>query len=115
MPEARDLLRLRPPQEVDPVRRAEAFPGSVNRRQDFSGILRAIDALRRVEADIAIAAGLDPLPEILQQRRPAAGRRLAVAEQRIETLVLPALAVGPGILVPSLPTSLRHQQPLEFL
>ena len=78
MPEARDLLR--PPQQVDQMRRAEALAGPVRRRQDLSGILRAVDALRRVEADIAVAAGLDPLPEILQQRRPPTGRRLAVAE-----------------------------------
>ena len=99
MAEARDLVRPGPPQDVDQVRGPEALARPVRCREDFSRILGPVDALGRVEADVAVAARLDPLPEILQQRHPPAGRRLAVAEQGIEALVLPALAVRTRILV----------------
>ena len=116
MAEAPDLLRLRAAQDVDDMRRAEALAGPVDRRQDLPRVLGAVDALRRIEADIAVAAGLDPLPEILQQRRPPAGRRLAIAEQRVETLVLAALAVGPRILVlDELPAHPDVREPVEHV
>ena len=55
MAEAPDLLRLRAAQDVDDMRRAEALAGPVDRRQDLPCVLRPVDALRRIEADIAVA------------------------------------------------------------
>ena len=85
-----------PAQDVDQVRRAEPLARAVTADRIFVRILRAVDTLRRIKADVAVAAGLDPLPEVIEQRHPPAGRRLAVAEQGVEPLVLPPLALGPA-------------------
>ena len=55
---------------------------------------RAVDADRRIEAGVAIAAGFDVLVEIGQQRLAPALRRLAIGEQRIEALVFAQLVLG---------------------
>ena len=45
-----------------------------------------------MEAVVAVSARADPLAEIVQQRYPPAGRRLAVAPQRVKALVLAPLS-----------------------
>ena len=78
---------------------AEALAGAVNGGQHQAGVRGAVGALGRVEAAVAVAASADPLPEIIQQRDTAAGRRFAIAEQRVEPLVLAALALLSRVLV----------------
>ena len=61
---------------------------------------RAVDHLGAVAAEIAIAAWLRRLAEIGQQRLPAAARRFAQRDQRVEPLAVdPFLRVGRVALV----------------
>ena len=78
---------------------AEPLAGANHRRQDLLRVLCAVDPLHRVHAHVAVAAGLDALSEVLQERHPPAGRRLAVAQQRVEPLVLPQPALRARVLL----------------
>ena len=99
MAEAHGLLRARATHDVDEVRRAETLARAVRRRQHLLRIARRVDALRGVEAHVAVAARLDTLAEVLEQRHPPARGRLAIAEQRIEALVLAPPSLRPRVLV----------------
>ena len=105
MAEAHDLLGLGPAQDVDHMRSAEALAGVLDRRQDLLRVLGPVDMLGRVKAAVAVAASAGPLAEIVEQCHPAAGRRLAIAQKRVEPLVLAALALRPRVfLLDELPT-----------
>ena len=99
MAEAHDLLGLASPQDVYHMRRTETLAGALNHRQDHPGLLGPVEALSRMETAVAVAASTDVLPEIVEQCHSAAGRRLAIAQKRIEALVLPALALRPRVLL----------------
>ena len=79
--------------------RAEALTRPLRRRQHLARIFGAVDAPRRVEAHVAIAARRDPFAEVLEQRHTPARRGLAIPEQRIEALVLAAPSLLARILV----------------
>ena len=81
------------------MRSAEALAGALDRRQDLLSVLGPVDTLGRVKAAVAVAASARPLPEIVEQCHPAACRRLAIAQKRVEALVLPALALRPRVLL----------------
>ena len=71
----------------------------LDRRQDFLRVRGPVDTLGRVKAAVAVAASAGPLAEIVEQCHPAAGRRLAIAQKRVEALVLSALALRPRVLL----------------
>src|SRR3546814_12033965 len=81
------------------MRRAEALAGAQDRAQRLLPLDRAVGHLDRLEAGVAVAAGLDRLAEIVEQRPAPAGRRLAIADQRVEALVLAPAAVLAGALL----------------
>ena len=75
---------------------AEPLARAVDRRESHLRRLRAVEHLGRVEADIAIAAGLAVVAEIAEQDAPPAGRRLGVADQRLQLAPLDALLLVRG-------------------
>ena len=84
--EAADPLGGVAEQYVDEVMGAEALAGAVHRRQRLLRRNRAVPALGRIAAIIAIAAGrVIGLAKIAEQDLPAAGYRLAIAgEVRVD-------------------------------
>ena len=70
---------------------AEALAGAHDGRERLLRRDRAVDHFGAVAAEIAIAARLRRLAEISQQRLPAAARRLAQGDERIEPLAVDAL------------------------
>src|SRR4030095_13955733 len=89
VPVARDFLRRVTEQHVDDVRRAERLPGPIHARQQFASGFGAIPGRGRDEAVVAVATRLAArFAEVRQERPPAALRRLAPAEQRVELAAL---------------------------
>src|SRR5262245_8861297 len=70
----------------------EALSRAVDAGERLLHQLRAVEALRRLEAAVAIAAGLaQRLAEIAEQNLPAAAHALAIADQRLELAALDLL------------------------
>ena len=78
-------------QDVGQMLGPESLAGAHDSRQGLLRRDRAVDHLGAVTAEIAMAARLGGLPEIGQQRLPAAPRRFAERDQRIEALAVDAL------------------------
>ncbi len=75
--EAADALGVGAAQHIDDVLDAEALIHPVHAGQGLLCVHRSVEALGRVEANVAVAAlGLQALPEIAQQHPPPAGNAL---------------------------------------
>ena len=78
-------------QDVGDVRRTVALAHAVHAGQRHLGILRGVVGLRRIEADVAIAAILtEVLPEVPEKRPPPAGEPVAVGDHALEFVQLHA-------------------------
>src|SRR3569832_644220 len=89
--EAVDLFRGLAEQHVDDVAGAEARAGAVDGGEQLLRGLGAVPQRGRIEADVAVAAGLAGFAEVAQQRNAAAAGRLAQADQGVELGVADAL------------------------
>src|SRR5262249_17421168 len=94
--ELSDLLRIAAAQHIDHVAGAEALSRAVDAGERLAHGLAAVEGLGRLQAGIAVAAGLiQRLAEIGEQHLATAARRLAIADERLELAPLdPFLGVG---------------------
>jgi hypothetical protein len=100
------FLRRASDEDVDHVTSAERLAATVDGREREARVVGAVDQRDRLEAGVAVAAGLDRFVEVLEHDLPAAPRGLAVAEQGFQLLLLdPPDTVGSG--------GLLHQAPQE--
>ena len=93
------FFALHAAQDIDDMRTAIYLARAFDGGEHFLRNLRTVGHFDRVDADIAIAAGIYLLAEIGEQRPAPAFRGFAVPDERIETFVFAALPVGAGILV----------------
>src|SRR5439155_11825741 len=92
MAELAQPLALAAHQHLGQVRGAEALAGAIDARQRLLRRDRAVEAGDRLQAGVAIAAGLAALlAEIIEQHLAAATRGLAEADQRVELAPLDLL------------------------
>src|SRR4051794_4601607 len=75
----------------------EALARAVDAGEKFLGGDGAVKSLRRVEADVAIAARLAVVAEIAQQHLPATLAGFCEAQQRVELAMLHSLACIRGL------------------
>src|SRR5262245_43572882 len=109
MAELPDALPLAAAQHVDDVPGAKALARAINARERLLRQLRAVKALGRLEAAVAIAARLcKRLPEIGEQNLPAAARALAIADQGFKLAPLDLLLPVRRIRCLDQLTQLRH-------
>jgi hypothetical protein len=86
-------------ENVDQVLGAEALAGAHHGGECLLRRDRSVDHLGAVAAEIAIAARVARLSEIGEQRLPAAARRLAQRDERVEPLAVDALLLVRGFAV----------------
>ena len=86
-----DLVGRLAAQDVDQVSGTEALAGAQRGGQRFLRGDRAVPDLRRIDAYVAVAAGLRLLAEIVEQYDAPALRRFAVGEHGVKLLALDAL------------------------
>ena len=91
MAEFQDRVGVLADEHVGQVLGAEALAGAHDGGERLLRRDRAVDHLGAVAAEIAIAARLRGFAEIGQQRLPAAARRFAQRDQRVEPLAVDAL------------------------
>ena len=90
-----DALRVGAAQHVDDVAHAEAVVEAVHARQRLLGVDRGVVGLRRVEADVAVAAVVAQVfAEVAEQHAAAAGGGLGVAHHAVELVQLDAHVIG---------------------
>ena len=92
MAEIADLLGVAAAQHVDDMGGAEALARAIDSGERLLHQLGAVDRFGRLQAGVAIAAGLlQRLAEIGQQHLAAAARGLAIADQSLELAALDLL------------------------
>ena len=89
----RGLFVAQAAQHVGDVSGAVAFAGLAHGFQYLARGIGSVGHRARRQTEIAIAARLHRLAEIAQQHLAAAARRLAIADQRVQALMLAALAL----------------------
>ena len=96
-----NLLRFLAAQHVDQMCGPEALTGAHRAREKLLRLNAAVEGLRRIEAIVAVAAGIRVfLAEVRQKRRAPAARDLAPGHQRLQSRSLHpfVLLAGFGIV-----------------
>src|SRR5437899_2363425 len=90
--EPHDALVVLAQENRDDVRLPEALAGSVDAGEQLLRRNGAVEGLRWIEADVAIAARLAVVAEIAQQHLPATLAGFRKAQERVELAVVHPLA-----------------------
>ncbi len=109
MPLLADPLVLRPAQHLDDVANTESLADTIDAGERLARILAAIIGARRIQADIAVAAGLALiLTKVVEQDLAAAGLRLGKGRHQIQLVLFNPLLLRVAVF-----TTLQHAaQPL---